>query len=435
MNTNFISSKTISTVTKKMVLIFIILFSGQYYLNAQAKLSIQGIIKRSNGAALEDGTYPIKFNIYAKNGPNPNAILWDEVITDVDVNGGVYSEILGDNTSDPLTLPFDQDYLLGIEIGGKEMLPRIELTSAPYALSIRGQSNLFPSAGQVQADRLKVAEGVTVNKGAPLVNNTDGSKGYSFNGDNDSGVFSNVDGEVSIYLNGVEKLKIGQTASNHTGTLTSTTLNSNQLNLFENGGISYAGTQGQFNGWRLADVDDFISDDDGWAQTSKTGNEFTGWNNCSGALDVCSNCITNLPPFVGNVLIPNVRENVLKKQFTIAGSFSEIKVKFRFYAFNTWDSNDFGYGGFATSLCGDNLKIAWVDQMTNMGGINGFLNTPAFIAAVNIRDEPSNSSDYWKDVEMSAKANGNSFWVFIGAAMEGGQDEGYGIGAVEIWVR
>ena len=76
MNTNFISSKTISTVTKKMVLIFIIFFSGQYYLNAQANLSIQGIIKRSNGAALEDGTYPIKFNIYAKNGPNPNAILW-----------------------------------------------------------------------------------------------------------------------------------------------------------------------------------------------------------------------------------------------------------------------------------------------------------------------------------------------------------------------
>ncbi len=212
MNTNFISSKTISTVTKKMVLIFIILFSGQYYLNAQAKLSIQGIIKRSNGAALEDGTYPIKFNIYAKNGPNPNAILWDEVITDVDVNGGVYSEILGDNTSDPLTLPFDQDYLLGIEIGGKEMLPRIELTSAPYALSIRGQSNLFPSAGQYKLIGSRVAEGVTVNKGAPLVNNTDGSKGYSFNGDNDSGVFSNVDGEVSIYLNGVEKLKIGQTA-------------------------------------------------------------------------------------------------------------------------------------------------------------------------------------------------------------------------------
>jgi len=434
MNTNFISSKTISTVTKKMVLIFIILFSGQYYLNAQAKLSIQGIIKRSNGAALEDGTYPIKFNIYAKNGPNPNAILWDEVITDVDVNGGVYSEILGDNISDPLTLPFDEDYLLGIEIGGKEMLPRIELTSAPYALSIRGQSNVFPSAGLVLADDLRVAQGVLARAGVPGLSGVN-KNGYGMIGNNDTGLFSTAYGKVSLFVNNIEKLEVTSTGAKIQGTMNSNLVETNQVNIFNNGGINYSSSQGQFNGWRLADVDDFISDDDGWAQTSKTGNEFTGWNNCSGALDVCSNCITNLPPFVGNVLIPNVRENVLKKQFTIAGSFSEIKVKFRFYAFNTWDSNDFGYGGFATSLCGDNLKIAWVDQMTNMGGINGFLNTPAFIAAVNIRDEPSNSSDYWKDVEMSAKANGNSFWVFIGAAMEGGQDEGYGIGAVEIWVR
>lgn len=433
MNTNFISSKTISTVTKKMVLIFIILFSGQYYLNAQAKLSIQGIIKRSNGAALEDGTYPIKFNIYAKDG-SPAGILWDEVITDVDVNGGVYSEILGDNISDPLTLPFDEDYLLGIEIGGKEMLPRIELTSAPYALSIRGQSNVFPSAGLVLADDLRVAQGVLARAGVPGLSGVN-KNGYGMIGNNDTGLFSTAYGKVSLFVNNIEKLEVTSTGAKIQGTMNSNLVETNQVNIFNNGGINYSSSQGQFNGWRLADVDDFISDDDGWAQTSKTGNEFTGWNNCSGALDVCSNCITNLPPFVGNVLIPNVRENVLKKQFTIAGSFSEIKVKFRFYAFNTWDSNDFGYGGFATSLCGDNLKIAWVDQMTNMGGINGFLNTPAFIAAVNIRDEPSNSSDYWKDVEMSAKANGNSFWVFIGAAMEGGQDEGYGIGAVEIWVR
>lgn len=433
MNTNFISSKTISTVTKKMVLIFIILFSGQYYLNAQAKLSIQGIIKRSNGAALEDGTYPIKFNIYAKDG-SPAGILWDEVITDVDVNGGVYSEILGDNISDPLTLPFDEDYLLGIEIGGKEMLPRIELTSAPYALSIRGQSNVFPSAGLVLADDLRVAQGVLARAGVPGLSGVN-KNGYGMIGNNDTGLFSTAYGKVSLFVNNIEKLEVTSTGAKIQGTMNSNLVETNQVNIFNNGGINYSSSQGQFNGWRLADVDDFISDDDGWAQIYKTGNEFTGWNNCSGALDVCSNCITNLPPFVGNVLIPNVRENVLKKQFTIAGSFSQIKVKFRFYAFNTWDSNDFGYGGFATSLCGDNLKIAWVDQMTNMGGINGFLNTPAFIAAVNIRDDPSNSSDYWKDVEMSAKANGNSFWVFIGAAMEGAQEEGYGIGAVEIWVR
>lgn len=60
-----------------------------------------------------------------------------------------------------------------------------------------------------------MAQGVIVNNGAPLVNNTDGSRGYSFNNDNDSGLFSTQEGKVSIYTNGVERFR-----ANTTGTAT-----------------------------------------------------------------------------------------------------------------------------------------------------------------------------------------------------------------------
>lgn len=430
MNTNFISSKTIRTITKKMVLIFIILFSGQYYLNAQAKLSIQGIIKRSNGTALEDGVYPIKFNIYAKDN-TPAGILWTETIPEVDVNGGIYSEILGNVNT--LNVPFDQDYTLGIEIGGKEMNPRIELTSAPYALSLRGQTNQFPSTGLVLADDLRVAQGVLARAGAPGLSGAN-KNGYGMIGNNDTGVFSTAYGKVSLFVNNVEKLE-----ATSTGVTVLGSLGANNFNLYNNGGINYSTTNnGSFQGWRLADMDEFNSDDDGWIQYPPANGEGTGWNNDTGGQDICVNCGIYNSKFLGQILVPNINQMVIKKQFTIAGGFTEIKVKFRYYVFNTWDSNDFGFAGFATNASGGNFKVAWVDQLTNMAGINtAATNSSAFNGTVNFKSDPDGFSDYWKDVEMTARKDpdSNSFYVYIGSGAIGANDEGYGVGPVEIWVR
>lgn len=415
-------------------LIVFIMLSTITQIDAQAKLSIQGIIKRSTGSALEDGTYPIKFNIYSKNN-TPPGILWTETIDQVDVNGGVYSEVLGNVNT--LNLPFDQDYELAIELYGKEMSPKIELTSAPYALSLRGQSNQFPSTGLVLADNLRVAQGVLARAGTPGLSGAN-NNGYGMIGNNDTGLFSTAYGKVSLFVNNVEKLEVTSNGAKVQGTMNCNLVETNQVNIFSNGGINYTSSQGNFQGWRLADVDEFINDDDGWTQYPPANGENTGWKNDTGGQDICVNCGIYNTKFLGQILVPNIPQMVIKKQFTIAGGFTEIKVKFRYYVFNTWDSDDFGFAGFATNASGGNFKVAWVEQLTNMAGINTFAtNSPDFNGTVNFKSNPDGFSDYWKDVEMSARKDpdSNSFYVYIGSGAIGTNDEGYGVGPVEIWVK
>ena len=122
------------------------LLFGGIQLQAQATLSVQGnIIQNFTGAAIDNGTYDITFKLYTTDaGGTP---IWSEVQS-VNMIGGVYSVVLG--AVNPLNVPFDQPYYLGLTIpGGPEHTPRAQLTSAPYALSVIGQDNKFPSTGNV----------------------------------------------------------------------------------------------------------------------------------------------------------------------------------------------------------------------------------------------------------------------------------------------
>lgn len=50
----------------------------------------------------------------------------------------------------------------------------------------------------------------------------------------------------------------------------------------------------------------------------------------------------------------------------------------------------------------------------------------------------TNISDHWIDAEMTALVSSNTFWVYIGAALDSNgdvNDENYAIGYVEIWVK
>lgn len=124
--------------------------------NAQATLSVQGTIQRSFGGAVDDGKYSLTFKLYtAESGGTP---VWSETQDDIEVIGGVYSALLGE--ANPLTAGFNQVYYLGIAVdGGAELIPRTRLTSAPYALSLIGQSNTFPSAGPVGVGTASPASG------------------------------------------------------------------------------------------------------------------------------------------------------------------------------------------------------------------------------------------------------------------------------------
>jgi C1q domain len=130
---------------QQVMLLGCLLFGG-IQLQAQATLSVQGnIIQNFTGAAIDNGSYDITFKLYTTDaGGTP---IWTEVQS-VNMIGGVYSVVLG--AVNPLNVPFDQPYYLGLTLpGGPEHTPRAQLTAAPYALSLLGQDNKFPSTGNV----------------------------------------------------------------------------------------------------------------------------------------------------------------------------------------------------------------------------------------------------------------------------------------------
>ncbi|MFZ0389146.1 MAG: hypothetical protein WAN36_01710 [Calditrichia bacterium] len=97
-------------------------------------ISYQGLLTDGSGVAVPDGTYNLTCRIYpAASGGNA---LWTETQS-VTTEKGVFNTILG--SVNPLSLPFNQKYWLGISIdGGTELTPRIELTSSPYSLNSPG---------------------------------------------------------------------------------------------------------------------------------------------------------------------------------------------------------------------------------------------------------------------------------------------------------
>jgi hypothetical protein len=130
----------------RTLLFSLLLFFGIASVQAQSSLSIQGTLQKSTGVSEEDGVYTLTFKLYTvETGGTP---VWTEKQDSVVLLGGVYSVVLG--TITPLTPAFDKPYFLGISVGsGVELNPRARLTSAPYALSLLGQSNTFPSTGTV----------------------------------------------------------------------------------------------------------------------------------------------------------------------------------------------------------------------------------------------------------------------------------------------
>jgi hypothetical protein len=425
---NFSQINKSLSLSRLLLATFLLLFIKTSELKAQATLSVQGIVKKSNGVALEDGEYPITFKLYVVDSTQ---VKWMETIPNVELISGIYSVVLGKIT--PLTLAFNKDYELGVSIGTQEMLPRIKLTSAPYALSLRGQSNQFPSTGLVLADNLKVAQGVLARGGTPGLSGVN-NNGYSFNGWSDTGLYSTGYGKVSLFCNNTEIMEVTSNGTTTNGTATSTAVGTNLLNLYNNGGINYSSTQGSFQGWRLADVDD-LGSHDGWKSYSPNGQN-TGWNNPTVAGDPC---LCNGGTFVGNMLEPSVNNQVLKKKFDVAGSWTQMKVKFRYYFLDSWGfgGGDMAFAGFATEANGSQFKVGWAFMGQYLQANGNFNNTTA-VNANNIGSSGSVYSDYWMDVEMTARRNGgsNEFWVFIGAALdEDTNNETYAIGSVEIWVK
>lgn len=146
------------TFLKPLFLVFVVCFITNEIL-AQTKLSVQGVIRLSDGNAIEDGLYPITFKLYdAETGGNE---LWSETQAQLKVTSGIYSTILGEVT--PLDLEFDAFYFLSLTVEGEELLPRAPLTSAPYSNSVLGFDNVFPSTGDIGIGTLVPEEKVDID--------------------------------------------------------------------------------------------------------------------------------------------------------------------------------------------------------------------------------------------------------------------------------
>lgn len=96
-------------------------------------LSVQGLLTDDTGTLLSDGNYDLDFKLY--DGPTN---VWQETHLNVPVVSGVFNVILG-GTASLRSLPFRRPLELGIAVEGDlEMIPRTPLTSAAYALAVRG---------------------------------------------------------------------------------------------------------------------------------------------------------------------------------------------------------------------------------------------------------------------------------------------------------
>ncbi|MCW5883775.1 MAG: tail fiber domain-containing protein [Candidatus Kapabacteria bacterium] len=93
-------------------------------------LSWQGILQESNGDNL-DGQYNITMRLFDVS--SGGTAQWTESQNNVQISDGLANLTLGEIT--PLNISFDTQLWLEIQVGDGTPLPRIKLTSVPYALS------------------------------------------------------------------------------------------------------------------------------------------------------------------------------------------------------------------------------------------------------------------------------------------------------------
>lgn len=93
-------------------------------------ISVQGVVRNSDGSVFPNGNYTLKFRIY--KSLTGGSAIWTEEQKDIPIAGGVYSALLGNVT--PLNIAFNQDLYLGVSVdGGTELNPRARFTAASAA--------------------------------------------------------------------------------------------------------------------------------------------------------------------------------------------------------------------------------------------------------------------------------------------------------------
>jgi hypothetical protein len=371
----------------------------------QATLNIQGIVRKSTGANLDDGTYSMTFRLYTTSSGGTN--IWSETHGNMDVTSGVYGAVLG--LINPFTIPFDQPYFLGISVdGGAEVSPRLRLTASPYTLSLIGQNNLFPSTGTVGFGTISPDTNAIMH----IMNNT---------------------GTSRITIEGKDTAVILMKTRTNT---TAITFNGSKISIPDLSGYLAQGVSlppGQtikYNTvptWRLIQEDNFTADTEGWECTEN-------WNSSAGRTFERFKPDGPFSPFI---LRPNQDgKNTLVKQFNLGGTpHTMVKVVFTFHFFDSWDDWEFGYGAFSNKTIPDGNSISGTFQVgwyqTVAPNLSGYFNRYGYADFYG-----AGGTDYNIRAEMVAQMTDDSFWVVFGTNSDSAaSDESYGISNIQIWVR
>lgn len=123
-------------------------------------MSYEGFITGVGGDPLPNGQYDFRFAIYAE--PEGGEPLWMEDHRSVNVIDGIVRVLLGEGkVPNPLELPFDRQYYLGITIGDDpEMTPRLQLMATAYSF----RAKVADEVPDLSITTEKLAEGAVTDE-------------------------------------------------------------------------------------------------------------------------------------------------------------------------------------------------------------------------------------------------------------------------------
>ncbi len=114
-----------------VVLITVAVMLAGAMASAPTLISYQGRLTDASGSPLT-GTYTIQFAIYTSLGGG--TYVWEETQSNVSVNDGLFSVLLGSITPISDTVFKDANRYLGVKVGASpELTPRTQLTSVPWS--------------------------------------------------------------------------------------------------------------------------------------------------------------------------------------------------------------------------------------------------------------------------------------------------------------
>jgi hypothetical protein len=388
-----------------------ILFGSVLYLSGQASLRMQGSLQKPSGKPFDNGFHSITFKLYEVEVGGQ--AIWTEVQPRVQVENGLYEASLGGIV--PLNLRFNRRYYLGTSVnGGAELAPRAILGNSPYAVSVTGKDNVFPSSG-------------TVGVGTRVPD----TLAYSLQ-------LSKTNGTGTLLIDGAQRseLMLKRASNSAVGSISfdSSKISirnlsisiQNNLELPAGATVKY----NELNDWRLIDRDDFLNGVDGWVC-----HEY--WDNTTAKS--IERRIPNTPFSKSNILRPNAHGNdVLKKEFNLTNiPHTMIKVVFTYHFLDSWDEDETAWAAFASGqnpFVADgrqngNFYVAWYNQPPFKFSQDGLSADPGYFGSAS-------GTDAGVQGEMTAWHSTNNFWLFFGSNLgSDANDESYGISNIEIWVR